>query len=128
MLALSIRQPWADLILFGHKDIENRSWRASDQDIGTRIYIHAGLKVERSDAWLDTAYESLYRASLKRTGAVLGEVDLVGCVEASDSEWFEGPFGFILHNPVVYSKPIMCKGRLGFFRPESFHEKAKDDA
>jgi hypothetical protein len=29
MKALSIRQPWASLIVAGYKDIENRSWRTS---------------------------------------------------------------------------------------------------
>ena len=29
--------------------------------------------------------------------------------------WFEGPYGFVLANAVMYNKPIPYKGRLGFF-------------
>lgn len=36
---LSIRQPWADLIVSGKKDIENRSWPTKFRG---SFYIHAG--------------------------------------------------------------------------------------
>lgn len=49
-------------------------------------------------------------------GAIIGEVDITGCVEKSDS-WFTGPYGFVLTNPTLYEKPIPCKGKLGFFEP-----------
>ncbi len=49
MKAISIHQPWADLIVFGHKDIENRSWTTRYRG---RMLIHAGLTVDR-DAVLD---------------------------------------------------------------------------
>ena len=38
MIALSIRQPWATLIVTGRKNIENRTWKT---DVRGRIYIHA---------------------------------------------------------------------------------------
>ena len=44
MRALSIRQPWAWLIVNGHKDIENRSWRTKYRG---PFLVHAGLKVEK---------------------------------------------------------------------------------
>lgn len=40
MKALSVRQPWAWLIVNGYKDIENRDW--STQQRG-RIWIHTGV-------------------------------------------------------------------------------------
>lgn len=52
------------------------------------------------------------------TGAIIGEVDITGCVEYSDSPWFLGPYGFTLANPVLYDEPIPCKGALGFFEPD----------
>ena len=39
MRALSIRQPWAELILLGHKTIEVRSQRTHVRE---RVYIYAG--------------------------------------------------------------------------------------
>lgn len=34
--ALTIYQPWADLIVAGHKDIENRTWRPSRRQLVRR--------------------------------------------------------------------------------------------
>ena len=52
------------------------------------------------------------------TGAIIGEIDITGCVDHSDSPWFFGPYGFTLANPVLYDKPIPCKGMLRFFEPD----------
>ena len=41
MKALSIRQPWAWLIVNGYKDIENRNWRTNFRG---RVYVHAGKR------------------------------------------------------------------------------------
>ena len=46
MKALSIRQPWAWLIVNGYKDIENRTWST---DFRGRIYLHAGKRVKTGD-------------------------------------------------------------------------------
>jgi hypothetical protein len=44
--ALSIMQPWASLIAFGHKAIENRTWRPPTSMIGQRFAIHASKKID----------------------------------------------------------------------------------
>jgi len=44
MRALSMRQPWAELILRGIKKIEYRNRRASGRVIGKRFCIYAALK------------------------------------------------------------------------------------
>jgi ASCH domain len=119
--ALSVRQPWAYAILHGGKNIENRTWPT--QLRGT-IAIHAGRTMEPNDideffrflderrlsgTWLTrAAVESLPR------GAVVGTVDIVGCVRESDSPWFEGPFGFVLENPRPVI-PVACRGSQKFF-------------
>ena len=46
MRALSIKQPWADLIAYGHKNIENRTWKAPKDMIGERFLIHAAKGVD----------------------------------------------------------------------------------
>jgi hypothetical protein len=43
MRALSVRQPWATLLVKGTKDVENRSWRVSYRGL---LLICAGLRVE----------------------------------------------------------------------------------
>ncbi|MFH1486692.1 MAG: ASCH domain-containing protein [Chloroflexota bacterium] len=116
MKALSIRQPWAWLIANGYKDVENRTWPTKFRG---RVYIHAGLKGDWS-AWgfIREQMREGYTGAMTGAavlGAIIGEVDIVGCVTESDSPWFEGPYGFVLANPVAYETPIPYKGHLGFF-------------
>ena len=125
MKALSIRQPWAWLICKGFKDIENREWSTNFRG---RIYIHAGKTMDMSVPALTITEEWIlerltpeqrneyYTAQFYR-GAIIGEVDIVDCVDNSFSPWFIGRYGFVLANPTLYEKPISCKGRLRFFEP-----------
>ena len=125
---LSIKQPWADLILYRHKLIENRSWSAPQHLIGKRVLIHAGLRVDLSavsmaqwvqDHLLDTPQmlHDIDRAYNKdRRGAILGEVTLARCVRQHESPWFFGPYGFVMKDPKAYPEPIECRGKLGFFK------------
>lgn len=52
--ALSIRQPWAWLIVNGHKDIENRDWPTNFRG---RLLVHAGLTMTR--AYYDQVVQEL---------------------------------------------------------------------
>jgi hypothetical protein len=124
MKALSIRQPWAWLILHAGKDIENRNWRPRNPGLRFRgtCLIHAGIAVQPiSDelrAWVkQTAGVDLPRSDELPRGGIVGQVDVVDVVRASSSPWFEGPCGLVLKN----SKPLpfrAYKGRLGFFVPQ----------
>ena len=112
MKALSIRQPWANLILRAGKDIENRTWPTSFRG---RIYVHAGKSVDWDVDHMDTRGHRFEVKVPEETGAILGEVDIVDCVTESDSKWFDGPYGFVLENAVAYGTPIPYKGQLGLF-------------
>jgi hypothetical protein len=123
MKALSLKQPWAWLVCKGYKDIENRDWTRKFRG---RIYIHASLKEDHRpigllpiEKWilerLTPVQRDEYHQALKPRGAVIGEVDIIDCVDRSSSPWYLGRYGFILANPVLYEKPIPCKGKLGFF-------------
>jgi hypothetical protein len=118
--ALSIRQPWAWLIVNGHKDIENRDWPTNFRG---QLLVHAGQTMTRKfyDATVGElalsnlcpadmpAYEELQR------GGLVGWTRVVDCVEQHPSPWKqEGSHGFVLRD----SRPISFvpwKGRLGFF-------------
>ena len=135
MKALSIRQPWAWLICAGYKDVENRYWPTKFRG---RIYVHAGMKLDNK-AWegmwnrgLPVFHSLLLEPIVKQQlGAIIGEVDIVDCKyrfgEENDnlySVWHEvGMYGFLLTNPILYDKPIPCKGKLGFFSPPAKKEK-----
>lgn len=119
-LALSVRQPWAWLIVNGHKDIENREWATRQVQ---RVFIHTGTRMTRPE------YDAcrLFCAKFDKQhlvpnfhalmlGGIVGAVDIVGCVTKSESPWFVGAYGFQLAN--AQELPFRaCKGSLGFFRP-----------
>lgn len=123
MKALSIRQPWAWHILNSGKDIENRNWKTK---VRGRILIHAaqGMTYRELDGANDFAARitgikfPVFGDTFKR-GGIVGSVEIVDCVDASDSPWFMGNYGFVLRDP----RPlpfIPWKGQLGFFDvPES---------
>ncbi|HVN71159.1 MAG TPA: ASCH domain-containing protein [Desulfomonilia bacterium] len=113
MFALSIRQPWAWLIVHGGKDVENRTWRT---DIRGRFLIHAGYVLDEAGH----AYVKKHIGidlpdpdALKR-GGIIGFADLTDCVAKYESPWFTGPYGFVLS----HAKPlpfIAIPGKPGFF-------------
>lgn len=126
--ALSIRQPWAWLIVNGYKPIENRTWRTEKRG---RIQIHAGGAMtydEYADArkfaesirqqlpkeWQDLRWWPEVQ-DLER-GGIVGEADLVDCVSSERNPWFTGPYGFVLEN--ARKLPFKaCSGALKFFEP-----------
>ena len=114
MKALSVRQPWAWLIVQGFKDIENRTWQTSFR--GT-VLIHAGMTMDQE------GYEEIRARfpdiplppieELDR-GGIVGQCAITDCVSQSDSQWFSGPYGFVIENamPLPF-RPL--PGKLGFF-------------
>ena len=115
MKALSIRQPWAWLIVNGHKDIENRSWPTAFRG---RIYVHAGKRVKSGDFQEQRDYireSGLILPEEPPLGAIVGEVTITDCVDSSSSPWFCGPYGFFLSSPLAYKDPVPYRGQLGFF-------------
>lgn len=123
-LALSIRQPWAWLIVNGHKDIENRDWPTRFRG---PLLIHAGKTMTKGDyeacaifisdmetEWRMPSYEELR----SQCGGIVGKAEIVDCVEWSHSPWFVGRFGFVIRNGVTLPFRA-CRGALNFFRPEN---------
>lgn len=113
MKALSIRQPWAWLIVHGEKDIENRTWSTRYRG---PVLIHAGKKL---DPDFDEIVAILRDEGLDfpddpPTGGIVGKAIIADCVTQSDSDWFGGPFGFVLTDasPLNF---IPIPGRLGVF-------------
>ena len=98
MKALSVRQPYAWLIVAGHKPIENRTWRTRYRGplvihAASRPHKHAIPEIERRQS------VTIDRDAL-RYGGLIGRVTLADVVESSPSPWFEGPIGFVLIEPV----------------------------
>lgn len=116
MKALSIRQPWAWLIIHGGKNVENRTWHTK---LRGRFLVHASKGMTNNEFTQSLLFCSERdlpmpdRDDMVR-GGIIGSVELVDSVDASDSRWYTGDKGFVLRNP----KPLPftpCKGRLQFF-------------
>jgi hypothetical protein len=114
-VALSIRQPFAWLIVNGFKPVENRSWATSFRG---PIWIHAGKAWGRAEK--DDRLQVMERFGIDipedlPLGGIVGIAEIVDCVNASPSPWFTGTYGFLLKDahPVPFQA---CPGKLGFFR------------
>lgn len=121
--ALSVRQPWAWLIVNGHKNIENRSWKPSDKMIGQKIIIHASAKkVTKADfeEFLIICKERKIKSHPKSVedfeyGSYVGSVILNNAVKNSKSYWAgKGNWHLVLTNAKKMT-PVAKKGQLGFF-------------
>jgi len=129
MKALSIRQPWAFLIVTGRKTIEIRSWRPRRMNLPQTILIHAGKKLDREMADAFGVAEDLLSS-----GAILGEVFMTDVIQYETIDrWREdmdkhmnkpdqyrkGLYGFVFRAQALYMHPIPFKGRLNFFEISS---------
>jgi ASCH domain len=125
--ALSLKQPWAALLVSGQKTIEIRKWATA---IRGRVQIHAArISDNRPDGWKLVTDELQPLAQL--TGGIIGSAELFGCLLyrtpagfVSDAakhfnppDWFEPPkmYGFQFRGaaPVPF---FGCKGNVRFFR------------
>jgi hypothetical protein len=117
MLALTVWQPWASLIVGAppsydelptppQKRIENRSWLPPRALIGQRIAIHAAKKMDEDvldaihDVFLDKLYGEVrvpyWKPSAFPVGAIVGVTTLAGAVVAWRDrivDAFRGPGG-----------------------------------
>lgn len=119
MKAISVLQPWAHLVIHGGKDIENRDWPTR---VRGRVAIHASKRLDKVQ--MGEAMEVMHRLGMSKPciaphaiafGAVIGTVEIVDCVQRSDSPWFFGDYGFVLRNPRPLVKPVLCRGALGWW-------------
>lgn len=110
MKIITVKQPWAHLIVHYGKDIENRSWNTHYRG---QLLIHAGkgickrgMRLMPKDAKQDIMIH----------GAIIGICRLSDVLMDSSSQWFEGPWGFELEGAYPID-PIYCKGQLGLWNP-----------
>lgn len=128
MLALSIRQPWAWLIVHGFKDVENRTWTTEYRG---RFLVHAGKAMTSEEYDEAAAVVARIRPNLivppwrmLERGGIVGEAELTDCVTASVSPWFGGPHGFVVRDAKV-TPFVSCPGALKFFDPVKVRSGAK---
>lgn len=130
-VCLSVRQPWAAMLVHGLAKVEIRMWKTP---VRNRILIHASKRMDCRDwPWQfipKTANDPVAQSAIRTEGFV-GSASLVDVRRygrlsefAADRELHKNPdecfapgvFGF------VFAAPAPCEfvpfvGRLGFFRP-----------
>ena len=125
--AITIRQPWADLIVRGTKTIENRSRRLRYRGL---LLIHASASLHRNELAAarhhiqnfitdpleqERLLKLIAPEDILPTGGIIGIAQLTGCVSHSSNPWFVGPYGLTIAK--AQSLPFHpCKGQLGLWR------------
>lgn len=117
MKCLSIQQPWAELIVSGLKDIENRNWPTKMRG---EFLIHAGKKFDNESFKYLSIYGGHFVGKTKEDfllGGIVGKSNIIDCVTSYPSGWFIGKYGFVLKDSRRLDF-IPCNGQLGFFNLE----------
>ena len=122
MKALTIKEPWASLIVQGFKKYEFRSWKTNYRG---KILIHAGLSREDVDRFKD------YNLDIS-SGEIIGEAYITDCIKVDDEYDKElreidpivygnnhvGVYAFKLENALKYEDKVKVKGKLGLWNYE----------
>lgn len=118
--ALTIRQPFPELILRKRKPFEIRSWRTNYRG---PLLIHSAARVKP-----DCAEEAGLSKDTLTTSAFVGIAVLsdVRPYTRADSKllnqkraiggWSPGQFSWVLKKPIRFARPIKANGKLGLFR------------
>jgi hypothetical protein len=131
MKALTVCQPYAELIARGEKVIENRTWPTSYRG---PLLIHAG----QSRAWLDLNDHPKANYGIDITtipfGAAVALVDLVDCRRVADlppslidHEHAHGPWCWVLANVRRLPEPVPMRGAQGLWVPDLANRKEPAD-
>jgi hypothetical protein len=127
---LTIRQPWAGLIMLKLKNIENRTWSTRYRG---KVIIHSSAQIHDTE-WMSARY-MCRRLGVKfpdgetilgKTGEILGIATLsdilppppVGAAFEQEKylPWqVEGNYGWALENPIQFPITISIKGKLGLW-------------
>ena len=119
MKVITIKEPWASLIVQGFKKYEFRSWKTNYRG---KILIHAGLSKEDTKIFKD------YNLDIS-SGEIIGEAYITDCIKVDDDfdkklkkidplvyqNNHDGLYAFKLENIVKYNKKIKVKGKLGLW-------------
>ena len=119
--AISIRQPWAELILRGIKTIEIRNW--SDLYRGD-LYLHTGKMADRYKIF-EYDMADVFR------GGYVGIIELAAILPFTSENWnlwqkkhlSKGPFkrgyyAWIIRNPRMFESPFPGPGSLKLYKPD----------
>jgi len=119
--AISIKQPFAWMVVNGFKTLENRN---TLKNFTGEVLIHTGKKWDND--WLekmkiDSTTLAVFKAmpvftKAYKYGGIVGVATFTGSVTESTSGWFVGKYAFTIEGAKEIPF-VPCKGSLGFFIP-----------
>ena len=126
MKVLTIKQPWATLIMEGYKRFEFRSWQTKYRG---DLLIHAGKGIDKE------ALKRLekYIPENIPTGKILGKVTLTDCIKCDEKfkemclkenkdvyakSTFAERYAWQLADVEVFAEPVDAKGKLSLWEFE----------
>ena len=125
MKCLSVKQPWAALIVSGEKDVENRSWATMYRG---RVLIHASaspdrtavlpkLTILRGATRSSKTWQTKLNALKAVTGAIIGSVELYDCVPSHPSRWADKHYAWhwLLRDAEMFRVPMPYSGKLKLY-------------
>ncbi len=98
MKAITIKQPWASLIVNGYKKYEFRSWKTNYRG---ELYIHAGKGIDKEGMKRVESLNLKYPKS-----RIIGKVIIEDCIELNDKVNKK----INSENEFIYGKDINRKG------------------
>ena len=125
MKCLSLRQPYAELLVSGKKTIELRSWNTKFRG---QFLIHASKKIDE-----EACERNAINPSTFVTGALIGKATLYEVKLYSDAKALSKDrakhlagvaitapkYGFLVQNARKFKRPIPAIGKLGFFEVDN---------
>lgn len=129
MKALSLREPWATLLLLGRKRIETRSWRTSYR--GPLLLHASAAKINKNDPHIQELL-ALVPGAPMQYGHIVCRCTLAGCapmdgpflqemerhpLERLCGEYAPGRFAWLLEDVEPLERPVPAKGMLGLWAP-----------
>jgi hypothetical protein len=143
--ALSVKQPWAGLLMAGVKRFECRTWQPK-QPGPFLLHVSSG----KAAGMPELRAEPLFQRALRKAGmadegawpqsSFLGLVEIAGIIAPDDdlpkkmteldeflSGGGDGAFLWQIGRRWVFPRPIPCHGKLGLWRPPEALRKALDE-
>ena len=138
MRALSLSQPWASVVVYGPKRIENRPVQlatAARRLIGDVIALHAAKSWDADAVPFIQSAAPAYAPPDHARGAMIGSARIVdvatiewwrdsGKLVADQERWAFGPLCILLEDVRPLHRPVPCRGMLGFWTVPAAIERA----
>lgn len=129
---ITLKQPWAQLVVQGHKQMETRGFKTSHRG---ELYIHSSAHF--NSEFIDLCYTEPFNRCIEsphylKCGYIIGKVDLMDCFpteavrdmmkggtpgdrELAFGDYSDGRYAWLLARPVMFKKPIFQKGSLSLW-------------